>query len=387
MAARVLFPAAVLCSAVLSAAADQPDAAKRYTRFLGADISIGQGGEIHPVRDVNGGSWVIAANGQLVLVSAKNGPISMKISSSVKLTDASANLANLKCEGAYTPKNDPTLKMARALNQAADLTAGNFAASSQSQALNMAAISGTDSSFGTASSTGALGNPNQPSGINSAASSGDVEFFAGSKENANGYDALNFSFDVSAAKPLNEPYIVVITRFHEKGTEEGSFRNLVYAKALEPILDKPETVHFQQTGFPAGFELKNFEVHLYENGDEIATNVAPKREELTTEEAFEYVKDAYLKYHKSDTLGAMPVLAGKLPDDLKDRIAKGMYASTFYVRVSKDGLAEEPYSDAACTTRIEDPYLESVVRSIRFKPALSNGRPVDGTSPVNLSKL
>jgi hypothetical protein len=69
------------------------------------------------------------------------------------------------------------------------------------------------------------------------------------------------------------------------------------------------------------------------------------------------------------------------------RLANGNYAGTFYVRVSKDGLAEEPYADTACTKKIADPYLVSVVRSIRFKPALELGKPVEGTAAVNLNQL
>lgn len=372
---------------MLPAATEPSDAAKAYTRFMGADVLIGQGGELHPVRDVSGGSWVIAVNGQPVLVSGKNGPISMKITSSVKLTEVSANVSNLKCEGAFTPKNDPTMKMARALNQAADLTAGTFAAAAQSEALPFAAIAGVDSTYGSATSTNSSSSQSQPSSTNNAAAAGDVEFFAGSKDNANGFDALDFSFDVSSAKMLREPFVVVITKFHERGSDEGSFRNLVYARALEPIVDKPTSVRFEQTGFPPGFELKGFEFHLYNHGEEVATNVAPGRTQLTTEQAFDYVKAAYFKAHRGDTLAAVPVMAGKLPADLADKIAKGVYPSTFYVRVSKDGLADEAFADATCSKRIEDPYLESVVRGIRFKPALSNGTPVDGTAPLNLGQL
>jgi len=78
---------------------------------------------------------------------------------------------------------------------------------------------------------------------------------------------------------------------------------------------------------------------------------------------------------------------GKLPADLPARLANGSYAGTFYVRVSKDGLADEPYADTACTQKIADPYLMSVVKSIRFKPALELGKPVEGTAAVNLNQL
>jgi hypothetical protein len=81
-----------------------------------------------------------------------------------------------------------------------------------------------------------------------------------------------------------------------------------------------------------------------------------------------------------------PVM-GELPADLQVRLEQGKYDETIYVRVSRDGLADVAYADPACTKRIDDPYLDSVVRTIRFKPALEDGRPVEGIASVNLSQL
>jgi hypothetical protein len=163
-------------------------------------------------------------------------------------------------------------------------------------------------------------------------------------------------------------------------------QNMVYAKALHPIDVHLSHVHFAQEGFPFGFEVVDFQLHLYNRGEEIATNVAADRVELTRDEAFEYVKMEYIGSHKGATLPAEPAM-GKLPAELPAKLAQGQYKQTFYVKVSKDGLADEEYSDPACTRRIDDPYLDSVVKRIRFKPALNSGRPVDGFATVNLGKL
>jgi hypothetical protein len=77
----------------------------------------------------------------------------------------------------------------------------------------------------------------------------------------------------------------------------------------------------------------------------------------------------------------------KLPAELPVRLAEGKYGETFYVMVSKDGLAREAFADASCTRRIDDPFLVSVVRTIRFKPALAQGRAVEGVAALNLNKL
>jgi hypothetical protein len=381
---------------VTSATAGAQETAKPYTLFLGAEISVGQGKELYPVIDVSGGSWVVDISGKPVLVSAKSGPINMKVASSLRLAEIVATISNLKADRAYTFDNDPAVKLTRALDKAATLNAGYHAALSQASALDILSLSNSggggnspSASGGMATSGGggakSLGSSSATADAESGSAGSDL-FFKSPTGDSGGYDALDVLFDVSAGRPLGDPYIVMITRFHERGAEAGTFRNLVYAKELNPIDTNAASVHIQQAGFPPGFEPLSFEIHLYDHGDEVATNVAPRHVAFTSEEAFEYVKTKYLEAHKGQTLPAVPVL-GKLPNDLAPHLAAGKYSGTIYVRVSAEGLADEPFLDAACSKRIEDPYLESVVRGLRFKPALEQGKPVEGVASLNLSQL
>ena len=104
-------------------------------------------------------------------------------------------------------------------------------------------------------------------------------------------------------------------------------------------------------------------------------------------EAFDYLRGAYLRTHKSETLPPTPVMVDILPADFKDKVSHGEYTGVVYVKVSASGVGEDAYSDPSCSKRIEDPYLDSIVRCIRFEPALQNGKAVEGTAPVNLSRL
>jgi hypothetical protein len=201
-----------------------------------------------------------------------------------------------------------------------------------------------------------------------------------------GLDAMDVEFDVRSPKPLRDPYVVTMTRFRPPGAKPGMVQNMVYAQSLHPIDEHLSHVHFVEEGFPFGYEVLDFQLHLYNQGEEVATNVAANRVELTREEAFEYVKVEYIGAHPRDTLPPVPVM-GKLPANLPALLAQGKYAQPFYVRVSRDGLADAAYSDAACTKRVDDPYLDSVVMRVRFKPALDNGKPVDGVASLSLGKL
>jgi hypothetical protein len=163
-------------------------------------------------------------------------------------------------------------------------------------------------------------------------------------------------------------------------------QNHIYARALDPIDSQLSHVQFEEDGFPAEYELVDFQVHIYDRGVEIATNLAANRVELTREEAFEYVKMEYVSVHKGDTLPAVPAM-GRLPAELPARVAAGKYADTFFVQVSKDGIGSGAFGDRLCSRKIDDPFLASVVKGLRFKPALSSGVPVDGVAAVNLTQL
>jgi hypothetical protein len=375
------------CGAMFPATAGAQNTQKVYTLFMGANISVELAKTIYPVRDVNGSSWVVDMNGQEQVVSGKEGPINLKIVPTVKLTEVSATIAGFKREPAYSFANDPSVRLTRGLNQAADVSGGYQAAASQANAINPSLISATSASANNTSAptnTAAKISAGDAGQVAAAGADASVELQA--KQQVAGYDAMSVEFEISSAKTLQDPYVVTMTRFHPRGSAPGTVQSLVYAKALDPINANPTKVHFSEEGFPFDYEVTGFELHLYNGGIEVATNVAEKREVMTPDQAFEYVKKTYIETHKGDTVRAVPVM-GELPSDLAGRIASGKYAETIYVRVSKDGLADEAFTDSACLKRIEDPYLESVVRSIRFKPALADGKPVEGVVPLNLSRL
>jgi hypothetical protein len=198
--------------------------------------------------------------------------------------------------------------------------------------------------------------------------------------------AMDIEFQVSSPKDLQDPYLVTMTKFHPRGSDPGVAQSLVFAKALEPIGPSPTKVKFTEEGFPIDYQVTEFHLHLYNHGIEVATNVSDKRQEMTPEQAFEYVRTSYLDAHKTATMRAAPVM-GEFPPDLRAQLALGKYAETIYVKVSKDGLADEAFADAACSKKIDDPYLDSVVRTVRFKPALEEGKPVEGVASLNLSQL
>ena len=456
-ASRLLLPLLLLFPAVLRAESDthkqKPvvldsvvvDVTKTHTLFMGADISVNLDKDLYPVRDVAGTSWVIDINGKDRVVSAKKGPLNLKITPTLKLTEVSATIMGFRKVATYSYENDPSVLITRALSAAAATDSMfTFAAhdaqaradTASNNALGGAAIlSSSDSQFGasammntaqtvysrthsgadspttTTSTSGhqiipgqnPLGNFYDSSAFMrdnarlssiqeaSAAAAAVQQQTANGDEPAGrlvtrGLDALDVEFSVSAVKTLQNPYIVTMARIRTPGSKPGFVQNHIYARALDPIDTHISTVHFTEEGFPPEYELVDFQVHIYDRGVEIATNLAANRVELTREEAFEYVKMEYVSAHKGETLQAVPVM-GKLPAELPTRIAAGKYTETFFVLVSKDGVGHDAYLDRMCTKKTDDPFLDAVVRGLRFKPALSGGIPVEGVAAVNLTKL
>jgi hypothetical protein len=400
--------AAAAASAGTAGAADAQADAKTYTLFRGASLSVGLNGQVYPVMDISGGAWVIRRNGELVVVSAKDGPINLKVAPALRLTEKAASVSNLMTEPAYTPENDPYTKFTKQMSEAANSYAGDQSAAKAANATMDAAttfaqrVGASSPSSGPPSASGVGDSPasaSAQSGITNAANMvNGANMTAGASPgiavgaktafdpNGENYDAMNVAFEVSSEKPLNRPFIVITAEFRARNDPPGAYRKWVYAQALERIDSKGAKVQFLKGGFPPGFEMRDVQLHVYNEGDEVATNISKERVPYTRQEAFEFVKSHYISSHKGATLPPVPALA-KLPPDLPSLLSQGKYGQPIYIKVNKDGLAQDVFIDPNCLRPAGDPYLESLAKGILFEPALEDGKPVDSVAALNLSQL
>jgi hypothetical protein len=400
------FPAvnAAMAMATAIAQANPDPEPKPYTLFMGADVAVAQKSGTYPLLGVAGPSWVVGINGRTAMVTAKEGLVFLKITPGLKLTEVSASIENLTTERSFSPGSDPYAKFTQQTNQAAsDAAQAQFAATDAAEAEDAVVRLSEHNNQGSPGAVGLSvgGDPSHPfgqmsGGEHAASLSASVNVSAGSSQgyasgaktafDTEAFDAMDVRFEVSAEKPLNHPYVVLVGRYRSLNGPAGIYRNWIHSEALKPIGSNTTRVRILGTGLPAGFEMKDLQVHLYDKGEEVATNVASNRVPLTRDEAFEYVKTNYLSDHPNATLPAAPAM-GKLPADLPSRLAQGQFNQAFYVKVSKDGVATDAYEDEACSLRMDDPYLEAVLKNIRFEPALQNGKPVDGVAKLKLGKL
>jgi hypothetical protein len=384
----------VLASVSSGAPAGVEAEARTHTLFMGADFDVQSNKVFHRVRDVSGGSFVIKVNGEEVLVPMNQAPVEFRIQQSLKLTENSATIGDLKGERAYSPANDPVKKFVREQPGGATHLQSSQAAMGSTMAqrdLGIAKSSGSPANI--------VAQVQQQANSVSASYSSALSAEGSDFNNVGSYsaklqeelakklfDAMDVTFEVASPQPLNSPYVVIVAQYRERDERPGIAHNWIYARTLEPIDSKPRKVRLLQGGLPPGFELLNFKLHLYDRGQELATNVADKRVPLTRDEAFLYLKIDYVSSHKEATLPPTAAM-GKLPADLRSRLTSAQFAHTFFVKVSKDGLPGEVFLDEACAQKADDSYLLSVIRDIRFNPALDKGRAVDGVARLNFDSL
>src|ERR1019366_4233107 len=169
------------------------------------------------------------------------------------------------------------------------------------------------------------------------------------------YDAVEVSFEISSPRPLTSPYVVVVVQFHVPTASANTAQNWIHAAALERLDENPVKFRVKRGGFPRGYELQHFQVHVYNRGREVASTVAPNRADLTSSEAYDYLLIEHLAAHKGKNATAVVAL-GNLPADLRQKLPPGDLGRTFYAKVNKEGVAQGVFTDEQCSSAVEAAY-------------------------------
>jgi hypothetical protein len=234
---------------------------KTHTLFMGADISINLDRDLYPVRDVSGSSWVIAINHEDRVISAREAPLNLKITPTLKLTETSATIGGFRRAPAYSYGNDPNVLLTRGLSRSSAMSTDLIDVARNAQAKEdtmmntalggAAVLAGSDDqfsfkaefmaaqfryaethSFGV-SKTGiplpvaSSVQPSLPDAGGLPASVGPNVMAAGNAQAGSfaqaemgneptgkiatqGFDAMEIEFGISSPKPLHHPYVVTM---------------------------------------------------------------------------------------------------------------------------------------------------------------------------------
>lgn len=390
----------------LTAGAAEPTGTppKTHTLFMGANLAIVSKDSRLPVKNVQQNSFVVQGPRGEIVVHPDDRQFQLKVNDALKLATDCATVDHLAFERTYTPGNDPMQKFADAARVSAYMASG--VDSSTAGLRNAEGALG----YATAVATPGGNEPGNASALEMQAhaaeslataqtdfdrsqASNNMDVFStvgtssrlNSDLNAERFDALRVTFQVSSPRPLTTPYVVIFLRFLQEKDRPDTASVWIYAERLPDIDEHPHKVTILRGGFPPGYQIDSYHVHLYEGPTEIATSVARKRVALTTDEAFQYSVIDYAGRNRELTVEPSPAKAF-WPADLSARLTAEKLDRILYVKVRKDGTAAGLFEDQACTQAVGDAALEAVLPDLRFQPALAKGKPVEGVVMMKLGR-
>jgi hypothetical protein len=195
---------------------------------------------------------------------------------------------------------------------------------------------------------------------------------------------VELTFEVSSPEPLENAYIVVVANYASLGNS-GEAARQISAREFARIDSHPQRVKMTHAASINGLVFKKFDIGLFANGQEVATNLSEKRLPLTSDQAFQFFLIDYLSTHKGATVAPTPML---MTPRAEFRRQVGMIATnqTIYAKVDKTGNVLAMSTDAAGRQPLPPP-VQTALQKVRFLPALKNGVAVDGQVKVTLAQL
>jgi len=361
-----------------------PAQPKPYTLFLGSDLSVEWEGRPCLIKGVNDKGFLIDVGGRRVTVSSDRADLKIGGKQALKVAPTGIAVSQLKIERAYTPANDPKRAAANAsAGMAAKINAETYQMNVQRAQIS-AILASTPSPYG----------PTRDQQLESVQKSysNSVADMLGDQGNAmaavtnpadgNGtYDAFQLSCDITAKTPAKGVYLMLVVHFREPADKANPDRIWILGQEIGDLGPKAKAVRMLRGGFPPGYVLVGTQVHLYSDGAELASDVAPKHVEITADEAFQIAVADYVTQHRN--ADAQPVKAGEdLPAVVKARLSAGQLGRTYYVKVGRSGVPQGGFLDEACSQKISEEPLAAALSALRFYPALKAGKPVDSVIPV-----
>jgi hypothetical protein len=382
-----------------------PASAKPYVLFMGADLAVQRDKKYYRVQDVVGSELKIKIGKREFFVPTRNRMTGLKVNHSLKLSAAAVRLDGLESGPSYTPGNDPVRKMIAASGAAGGAAAVQDLAYGRMIQLNLEATDMAIAAGGMGAEGGAIAQAEAArvqgmadEAMRQAAQLGGLvqnsqQYNTGAyvdqmhKELAEGnYDAMEVSFKISSPVELDDPHMVVLFKFRERDAKPGTEGLLIHAEALDPIGPRPKYIRVRQAGLPRGFKYLDSEVHIFNRGEEVATNASPRRVELTREEAQQYLVIEHLGANKDGTVPAI-VVAGTLPPERLKTLTLDQLNRTYYAKIGPDGSVLGLFADESCHLQLDDTGALAAVNAVFFKPALVKGKPVEGVARVRLGEI
>lgn len=371
------------------------DAATDMVVFMGLDISLPVDGALLPVVDASSSSIEVLRDASRMRVPIA-GQLNFKTSPEPKVSRGTIQLDDLKAVRVYSAGANPGREAAdQQMLMASIETANQQAADRQlGSAINNAeGISRAETAGHPVSAADkALAGQQMASairGLNTAYGTGfgggfDPSALLFEAEGEGRFDAFEIAARISTPEPVDNAYAVLRLIVTTPGDNRVPVITLKFF-SLPKLGPEPRRVVLQQAGLPPGFGVERYELHVYSNGREVATNLSSNRMDVRPDEAFQFLLLRHLAQHGK---ASRPIEAARdlIPADFRAHVAAEQMNRSVDLTVDADGhvtmIRLQPVASSA-----HDASLEKAIRDLRFLPALLNGKPVAAQATFVLSEL
>lgn len=354
----------------LVSGADETVQEKDYILYTGGNLQVLDGDEKHPIVGVSPFTISIRRKGRLEKIPL--GRVGrLWIDREMKLNRQSAAISNLQSEKAYTPGHEEVADWG---------TLNTRVLSTGHSPLDNVQENFFEESVSIRKDRASIGRSRRGSLASSTGGSELLDVRGGDHEGS--FDALEVTLELASTDSIIDPYLVLVTDFRDPAVPDQFFRKFMVS-VLDGISPEPVSIQLLQGGFPAGFEVDEFNIYLYSGGREVPTNLSDKQVALTEDEAFQYLILEYLVAHKGETLAPRPMWVG-MSTEVKEQI-RGLDTNP-EVNLILD--AKGRVIDLTIRGGAElGPNIIAAFRAFRFYPALENGKLVGGNYALKPREL
>lgn len=361
-----------------------------YHFFVGVEVNIPYEAGIYPLLGLKNNNAVIKVDGKTVLKPIRKIE-NFQLKKGTKYSTNFVEVETFTCEPGYSVGADPELHAIQTnilLEDMSDLATDDFDNAMRRMGAAEGQLAGAEAD--TSMDRGARlqsAQQNMSAAKESVSSamegvSSIPNYITKGKLGSPAYDQLNVSIRVKAVRPMDNPILVMMVKLKDR--EDGEVTaSWMHFRALGRISTSPSTINFSESSYPDGKLVDSAEIFFFSNGNEVATNLSPKRVDLTAEQIRNFANFQYTTKNLSKTLPPIPAWYVLDPKILRN-IDPKLLDATLKLTIDKDGVVNQVRTDADVDQYALDA-VKSIMRELIFYPALDKGTAVEGSLDIRLN--
>ncbi len=363
--------------------------ATEYVVFVGLDPTVRHEAEACPIVDAGPESVAVVAHGRRVSLPTRNlGIVDTK--PEPKISAGQVELADVRTRPGYTGSN-PAADRDRQ-----QLLLSILADERQTQAINEWKEADSNVRLAEAAVRSGLSGPEvvdaamaqqtaATAGLDNTIADGmrHTTSDVGTHLSPDQYNALHYSARISAPREIENAYgmlRLVVTDPANPRVHVCTIRFL----PLPRLGPEPHDVRVAVGGLPAGFAVEDCRLHVFVAGRELATSNSPNRLTVSPDEAHQFLVLRYLANQKKSTIPPA-IIPELLPPDLAAHVGGQERSLAIDFAIDRDGKVTGLTLPPGAGDLSRE--LLTMLRSLRFYPALVNGTPMDSSGTFALSEF